>query len=108
MKKTHEAQQKATRKRAIITPEKKANAYKYYLMGLKKGDISTLLGVAVRTIEHWQSLEKWTQATKVEPLSGKVTEVHKTGLSYEEIGEKIGVSKSTAYRHAKKARMVTA
>jgi putative ATPase subunit of terminase (gpP-like) len=49
------------KKKAIITPETKHQAFKYYCMGLTSKEIAKLLDCSYRTIQNFMSAENWKE-----------------------------------------------
>lgn len=92
-------------KEKVQTSEsQRKDALRYYLMGLNLPEISLLLnGVSVRTLERWQSTDKWTSAKmpKELPIKERIAAMHKNGLSLGSIASKINKSKTTVHRYVK-------
>lgn len=100
---------KPVQQRNKYTPEDKANARKYYLMGLTLPEIGLLLGgCPVRTLEKWQSSEQWTRFKQLKNIETKVCELHASGHSYKQIAEMLDISTVTVWRYLRKVRAVNA
>lgn len=72
-------------------------------MGLNLQEIGILLGgCPVRTLEKWQTAEKWTMLKQLENIEVKAYELHQAGKSYKQIGEMLGISHVTVWRYIRK------
>lgn len=91
--------------RKQYTAEDRAKARKYYLMGLNLQEIGLLLsGCPVRTLEKWQTAEKWTALKQLENIEVKAYELHQAGKSYKEIARLLEISYTTVWRYICKVR----
>lgn len=96
---------KPVQPRNRYTADDKAKARKYYLMGLNLQEIGLLLGgCPVRTLEKWQTAEKWTQFKQLENIEIKAYELHQAGKSYSEIATMLSISTVTVWRYICKVR----
>lgn len=50
--------------KALITPEMKQRAFKYYCMGLNSREIGKLLDCSYRTVQNYMSAENWKERRK--------------------------------------------
>ena len=101
---------KKTKKTNIKSPHKKytldikANAKKYYLIGLSLNEVSKLIDAPVRTVEKWYFAENWKDQRELSNIKIKANDLFNSGKNYFEISQILGKSKSTIYRYIKIAR----
>ena len=96
------------KQRNKYTTEHKEKARKYYLMGLNMQEISILLnGCPVRTLEKWQSSNKWTDLKQLENIKLRAFELHEAGKSYPEIAEILKIGYTTVWRYIRIAKNAT-
>lgn len=97
------APQTPIKTRNRYTAEDRANAVRYYTIGLNMQEISTLLGgCPIRTLEKWQRAEQWTKLRALSNIEIKAYELHKAGRSYKEIGQMLKISTVTVWRYISK------
>lgn len=91
------------KKRQTITKDEKAEAFRYYCLGLTLAEISKLLnGVSVRTLERWQTDGKWTTERNPENIDAKVLQFYKSGKTQIQIAQAFGISKFKVCRTLKR------
>lgn len=90
--------------RNSYTLEDKANAKRYYLIGLTMNEISKLIDAPVRTIEKWQIAENWKQQRESNSIQQRTNELFISGKTYTEIGAILKISKATVWRYLKNVR----
>ncbi|WKW46728.1 ArsR family transcriptional regulator [Myroides sp. JBRI-B21084] len=96
---------KTKRTRNKYTLEDKANALRYYLLGLNFAEISKLLNVTVRTLESWQKAEKWTEQKAGKQIEKKAFEMFTDKkMKIEQIAKVLNKSIPTISRYLKKVR----
>lgn len=95
---------KTTKHRQTYTAETKAKAKAMYLRGLYLTEISILLQTPIRTLENWQTAEKWTAYKETFECKQRAFELYKTGKKQQAIAELMQVSKATISRWIKTAK----
>jgi DNA-directed RNA polymerase specialized sigma24 family protein len=105
MKTQHQSKaSRKPRKRNIYTAEHRENARKYYLMGLNLTEIGKLLdGCPVRTLEKWQTRERWTELKHIPEIKTRAMELLRGGKTYSEIADLLKISRVTVWRYIKQA-----
>lgn len=101
-----------TRKKKTDTPKRKRNNYtldtkdkakQMYLRGLFLPEISKILEIPIRTLENWQTAEKWNAHRDTpEEITKRAYNMHRSGKSAAEIAKELGISKRTVFRYIKK------
>lgn len=94
----------AKRKRVPHAKEVKQKAEKYYLLGLSLCEIEKLLNVPLRTLEKWQTVDKWTETRNPHKPHNKKRKAHdlrKKGFTVPQIAKKFEVVSSTVYKWLK-------
>jgi len=100
-------QSSSKKKHNSYSLDDKANAKKYYLIGLSLNEVSKLVDAPVRTIEKWYIAENWKNQRETTPIKIKANELFDSGKSYLQISKLLGKSKSTIYRYINTARNET-
>lgn len=96
---------KATKhNRQTYTAETKAKAKTMYLRGLYLTEISQLLAVPVRTLEGWQTAEKWTMFKETYEIESRAFELSRKGYTQNAIADLLKVSRSTIARYIKREK----
>jgi len=102
---TKDKNNKLIQQRNKYTAEHREKARKYYLLGLNLSEISKLLdGVPVRTLEKWQTADKWTAIKEVESIKTRALQLQEAGKTYQEIAELLQVNRTTVWRYVKQAK----
>lgn len=100
-----EPKKSVTATRNKYTAQHRADARRYYLMGLNLTEIGILLGgCPIRTLEKWQSAEKWTEYKQLKSIKAKAYELHQAGKTQKEIAEMLHVCKATISRYIKEVK----
>jgi len=94
-------------KKTTITPEIKKKAFSYYALGLTAFEVAKLLDLNPRTVQKWQTEQKWTQKLNPNSLKDKCLEMQNKGMTYVQISEILQISKSTVNRYIKEAKTAT-
>lgn len=89
------------RTRQFYTATDKAKAKAMYLRGLYLWEISKILDIPQRTIENWQTAEKWTAYRETYECKKRAYELSRTGKSLQVIADLLQVSKATISRWIK-------
>ena len=92
------------KKRNSYTLENKANAKRYYLIGLTLQEISKLIEAPVRTIEKWQIAENWKQLRETTYIQTKALDLYLSGKTYKQIATILNKSTATVWRYLKTAK----
>ena len=96
---------KATKhNRQTYTAETKAKAKTMYLRGLYLTEISQLLAVPIRTLEGWQTAEKWTMFRETYEIENRAYELSRKGYTQNAIADLLNVSRSTIARYIKREK----
>jgi uncharacterized protein YjcR len=97
-KKQKQLQLKTRQKHNAETRDK---ARKMYLRGLYLTEISVLCNVPLRTLEKWQTAEKWTLLTNTPEIKRRAYELSKGGRTYRQIAELLKINTVTVWRYIK-------
>jgi uncharacterized protein YjcR len=81
--------------------ETKETARKMYLRGLYLTEISVLCNVPQRTLEKWQTSEKWTLLKDTPEIKRRAYELSKGGRTYKEIAHVLKINTVTVWRYIK-------
>ena len=92
---------KKNRKPNNYTADQRENARKLYLRGLYLLEISILLNIPKRTLENWQSSEKWTILKECPEVKKRAYDLKAGGYKNEQIAEMLHVSTVTVWRYIK-------
>ena len=79
----------------------KDKARTMYLRGLYLTEISVLLSVPLRTLEKWQTCEKWTLLKDTPEIKRRAYELSKGGKTYKEIAGLLKINTVTVWRYIK-------
>lgn len=79
----------------------KANAKRYYLIGLTLQEVAKLVTAPVRTVEKWYITENWKQLKETNPVKQKAKEFFESGKTQKEIAKLLGKSERTINRYIK-------
>ena len=90
--------------RQNYTAETKAKAKTMYLRGLYLTEISQLLAVPIRTLEGWQTAEKWTMFKETYEIESRAFELSRKGYTQNAIADLLQVSRSTIARYIKREK----
>lgn len=90
-----------TEPRKIYTAEQRENARKMYLRGLYLTEIAILLSIPVRTLEKWQTGEKWTLLKDCPDIKKRAFELKQSGRTAKRIAEILKIDPSTVWRYIK-------
>ena len=101
MKTAKQTKQQPTPQRTQHTAETKDKARKMYLRGLYLTEISVLLSVPVRTLEKWQTAEKWTLLKDCPEIKRRAYELSKAGRTYKEVADLLKINSVTVWRYIK-------
>lgn len=96
---TKKKQQKTTRQ--CYTAEQRENARKMYLRGLYLAEIGVLLSIPVRTLEKWQTGEKWTLLKDCTEIKIRAFELKRSGRTAKQVAEILKINPSTVWRYIK-------
>ncbi len=103
-----ENKKKAPKKTKIIrnkyTADHRSEAKRFYLIGLNLTEISKLTGVPVRTLENWQTADKWAMFKTVEPIKKQALRMFEAGNTYKQIAETLNISPVSVWRYCKQAK----
>lgn len=80
-------------------------AYKYFLMGLNSKEIAKLLDISFRTVQGYMSRGKWKEQRKADNLKHEVLKLYESGETYNEIAEKLKISRTSVYNKLKQSRL---
>ena len=72
-----------------------------YLRGLYLTEISILRNVPLRTLEKWQTDEKWTLLRETPEIRRRAHELSRGGKTYGEIAALLKISTVTVWRYIK-------
>jgi transposase-like protein len=97
-----------TKARTKHSAETKETARKMYLRGLYLTEISVLCGVPLRTLEKWQTCEKWTLIKDTPEIKRRAFELSKGGRTYKQIAELLKINPVTVWRYIKAVENETA
>lgn len=89
------------RTRQFYTATDRAKAKAMYLRGLYLWEISKILDIPQRTIENWQTAEKWTAFRETYECRQRAFELQRAGKTLDTISAAMQVSKSTICRWIK-------
>lgn len=92
------------KQRNSYTLEHKANAKRYYLIGLTLQEISKLINAPVRTIEKWQIAENWKGLRETSQIQTKALDLYLSGKTYKQIASILNKSTATIWRYLKTAK----
>lgn len=92
-------QKKKTRNN--YTANQREEARKLYLRGLFLPEISKLLDIPQRTLENWQSSEKWTVLKETPEVKKRAYDLKRNGYQTKQIAEMLDVSTVTVWRYIK-------
>ena len=95
------------KQRLTYTLDIKANAKRYYLIGLTLNEISKLISAPVRTIEKWQIAENWKEQREITAIQTKAYDLHLSGKTYKEIAQTLNKSTATVWRYLNKVKNET-
>lgn len=90
--------------RKSYTAQDRSEAKRYYLLGLNLTEIGKLLDVPFRTLENWQTADKWAAFKTIEPIKKQVLRMSEAGNTYKEIAETLKISTVTVWRYIKQAK----
>ncbi len=90
--------------RQTYTADTKAKAKTMYLRGLYLTEISQLLAVPIRTLEGWQTAEKWTMFKTEFEIEKRAFELWRKGKTQNDIADLLQVSRSTICRYIKRQK----
>ena len=79
--------------------EVKANAKRYYILGLNLKEISKLIDAPVRTLEHWQKIENWHDLKQTNNIECKALDLYLSGKTYKEVAQILKISLPTVARY---------
>lgn len=91
-------------KRKIINKELKQRAFNYYAKGLTAKEVAKLLDLSFRTVQNWQTDEKWTEKLNPDSIKQKCYELKNKGLTYKKLSEMFELSVSTVQRYVNEIR----
>ena len=95
---------KAPIHRNKYTATHRSEAKRFYLLGLNLNEISKLLDIPFRTLENWQTVDKWVLFKTVEPIKKQALRMSEAGKTYNEIAETLNINKVTVWRYLKQAK----
>ncbi len=90
--------------RQKYTPEQRENARRYYLRGLYLPEISKIMDIPVRTLEKWQSAEKWTLIKECPEIKKRAYDLRKSGNTVKQVSDILNISPTTIWRYCNDAR----
>lgn len=96
---TKKKQQAATRQ--TYTADQHEAARKMYLRGLYLTEISVLLNIPIRTLEKWQTAEKWTLLKGGEEIHKRAFEMKQSGKKADEIAKILNINRATVFKWIK-------
>ena len=99
--KNNNAKNQTPKIRVLHTDTTRKDAARFYVLGLTLPEISKQVDVPLRTLERWQSTDKWFNLRNSEPIKDKVCEMYENGISKQDISDKINLSYTTVYRYIK-------
>ena len=99
---------KTEKTRKVYSDEIKARCKRLYLRGLTLKEISEFLKISIRTLEFWQSVEKWTLDKETNPILETVYNLHQNGKTIKEIAVTFDVSMKTVSNYLAKYRKMLA
>jgi len=88
--------------RQHYTADQRETARKMYLRGLYLTEISVLLQIPVRTLEKWQTAEKWTLLKGGEEIHKRAFEMKQSGKTAVEIAQILNINRATVFKWIKK------
>ncbi|SNA76285.1 hypothetical protein DK150_370077 [Flavobacterium psychrophilum] len=92
------------KQRLTYTLDDKANAKRYYLIGLNLNEVSKLINAPVRTIEKWQIAENWRELRENKTIHSKALDLYLSGKTYKEISILLKISTATVWRYLNTAK----
>lgn len=102
--KTQNIESKDSIKRNLITKEIKDKAFYYYAKGLTCKEVAKLLDLSFRTVQNWQTEEKWTEKLNPNSIKEKCFELKKKGMSYKEVSKMFKISVSSVQRYVSEVK----
>ena len=87
--------------RQTYTADHREQARKMYLRGLYLSEISVLLQIPIRTLEKWQTAEKWTLLKGGEEIHKRAFEMKQSGKTANEIAQILKVNRCTVFKWIK-------
>ncbi len=101
MKKSTTTTPKQTRQH--YTADTKAEARALYLRGLRIEEIGKFLNIPKKTLEKWQTADRWTDyKTETTEKEKRAYELRKAGKSANEIAHLFNTHKQTIYKWIRK------
>lgn len=105
LKVSNQKSKKVIQTRQKYTANDRIEAKRYYLIGLNLQEISKLLdNIPIRTLENWQTADKWTALKGVENIKKQALNLSEAGKTYTEIAEMLKISRVTVWRYIKEAQ----
>lgn len=95
---------KEVAKRSKITTEIKDKAFYYYSLGLTCKEVSKLIDIPFRTVQNWQTENKWTEKLNPNSIKEKCFELKIKGISYKEISKMFKISVSSVQRYVNEVK----
>lgn len=95
---------KEVAKRLKIDKEIKEKAFLYYAKGLTCKEVAKLLDLSFRTVQNWQTEEKWTEKLNPNSIKEKCFELKTKGMSYKEVSKMLKISISTVQRYVNEVK----
>jgi len=95
---------KEVKKRNKIDIETKQKAFSYFAKGLTCKEISKLIGIPFRTIQNWQTVDKWNDKLNPLNIQNRCFELKKKGNTIKEIANLLNISVSSVQRYIKSAK----
>ncbi len=87
--------------RQTYTADQREQARRMYLRGLYLTEISVLLQIPVRTLEKWQTAEKWTLLKGGEEIHKRAFEMKQSGKTAIEIAKILNINRATVFKWIK-------
>ncbi|MCQ2975755.1 MAG: helix-turn-helix domain-containing protein [Bacteroidales bacterium] len=95
------------KKRKSYKIDSHTTAKEKYLIGYSLNDISILLNIPLRTLQNWQTAEKWTELKQPPEIIKRAYQLHQSGKTAKEIAKILQKSIATIYKYFKIAKEKT-
>jgi Homeodomain-like domain len=89
------------KRRVVHTDTIRKDGARFYALGLTLPEISKQIDVPLRTLERWQTDDRWTLLRNSEPIKDLVCDLYDNGLTKQDISDKLNLSYTTIYRYIK-------
>ena len=91
-------------KHKITNKELKESAFNYYAKGLTAKEVAKLLDLSFRTVQNWQTNERWTEKLNPDSIKQKCYDLKIKGITYKELTKMFNISISTVQRYVNEVK----